>query len=191
MAHRRQKSFTSSNASPSDRNDKARIEFFAKCYNARHRQGRQHKGPLTRAYLDVLRALLWTFHNSRSGLCIPAYEAIAAAAGCARSTVAEAIDALECAGIITWVHRLKRAWCGAPDLFGKPTQKVVRTSNSYAFHKVGCSKSEIPTGTPNQASDSLSSVRQPQGKAAERSVKGALGDALAQLGRAIAAKSPA
>ena len=35
------------------------------------------KGPLTRAFLEVLEALLWGFHNSRSGCCFPSYEAIA------------------------------------------------------------------------------------------------------------------
>jgi hypothetical protein len=42
-----------------------------------------------------LEALLWGFHNAKSGLCFPSYERIAEAAGCARSTVAEALKALE------------------------------------------------------------------------------------------------
>jgi Helix-turn-helix domain len=40
-------------------------------------------------FLDVLHALLWGFHNSRSGVCFPSYERIAEKAGVARSTVAE------------------------------------------------------------------------------------------------------
>ena len=48
----------------------------------------QVKGPITRAFLDVLEALLWGFHNSRTGCCFPSHEAIAAEAECARSTVA-------------------------------------------------------------------------------------------------------
>ena len=55
-----------------------------------------------------MRRLLWGFHNARSGLCFPSYEKIAERAGCARSTVAEAIKALEDAGLLTWVNRLKR-----------------------------------------------------------------------------------
>jgi hypothetical protein len=43
----------------------------------------------------VLQALLWGFYNSRSGCCFPSYEAIAAKAECPRSTVAEALKALE------------------------------------------------------------------------------------------------
>ena len=66
---------------------------------ARDTSGRvKHKGPITRAFLDVLQALLWGFHNSRDGRCFPSYEAIADRAGCARSTVAEALKVLELAG---------------------------------------------------------------------------------------------
>ena len=39
------------------------------------------------------------FHNAKSGVCFPSYERIAEAAGCARSTVAEAVKALEVAGM--------------------------------------------------------------------------------------------
>jgi hypothetical protein len=56
------------------------------------------KGPITRAFLEVLEVLLCGFHNSRSGACFPSYEAIAAKAECHRSTVAEALKALEWAG---------------------------------------------------------------------------------------------
>ena len=56
----------------------------------------------------MLQALLWGFHNAASGKCFPSYEAIAERASCARSAVAEAIRALERAGILTWCNRLKR-----------------------------------------------------------------------------------
>ena len=52
-------------------------------------------GVVTAKALAVLEALLWAFHNAGSGLCFPSYERIAEAAGCARSSVAEAIKALE------------------------------------------------------------------------------------------------
>ena len=54
---------------------------------------------ITAKALAVLEALLWGFHNARSGLCFPSYETIAERAGCARSTVAEAIKALEDGGL--------------------------------------------------------------------------------------------
>jgi hypothetical protein len=91
------------------------------------------------------------FHNARSGLCFPSYEKIAERAGCARSTVAEAIKSLEDAGILSWVNRIKRVWERVPGLpgIGATQTRVVRTSNAYVFNEVS-SKSEKPTGTPNQ-----------------------------------------
>ncbi len=55
----------------------------------------KHYGAVTAKFLAVLGALLWGFHNAASGKCFPSYEAIAERAGCARSTVYEAIRALE------------------------------------------------------------------------------------------------
>jgi Helix-turn-helix domain len=97
--------------------------------------------------LDVLQALLWRFHNAKSGLCFPSYETIAEAAGCARSTVAEAIKALEAGGVMTWVNRLKRV---RDPLGGRA--RVLRTSNGYAFHDPKSSKSDERTRTESQAS---------------------------------------
>ena len=74
----------------------------------RTEKGRAY-GIVTAKALAVLEALLWAFHNARSGLCFPSYETIADAAHCARSTVAEALKALEeDAGVLSWVQRIKR-----------------------------------------------------------------------------------
>jgi hypothetical protein len=75
------------------------------------------------------------FHNARSGVCFPSYKTIAAKAGCARSTVAEAIKALGFAGVLTWQNRLVRVRERCPDLWGKAGRqwRVVRTSNAYVF----------------------------------------------------------
>jgi hypothetical protein len=144
---------------PLDRNAKARIAAYARAWSVRNRQARQHKGPITRAFLDVLEALLWGFHNSRSGCCFPSYEAIAAKAECARSTVAEALKALEWAGVLTWQHRITRILVRERDLFGQwaGRWRVIRTSNAYVFRdpKPGLSrgfpcKSGNLTGTGNQ-----------------------------------------
>jgi Helix-turn-helix domain len=116
-------------------------------------------GRITRAFLEVLEALLWGFHNSRSGVCFPSYEAIAAKAECARSTVAEAIKVLEWAGVLTWQHRITRILVRERDLLGQWASRwqVIRTSNAYVFRdpKSGlpCGfpcKSENPTGTLDQ-----------------------------------------
>ena len=57
----------------------------------------------------MLEALLWGFHNSRSGACFPSYERIAEKAECARSTVAEALKVLE------WGRRVDMAEPDRPD----------------------------------------------------------------------------
>jgi hypothetical protein len=108
---------------------------YAEGYNARNKQPRQHRGPITRAFMEVLEALLWGFHNSRDGRCFPSYEAIAARAGCSRSVVAEALKALEFANILTWVNRIVRERVRERDLFGQWAYRwrVVRTSNAYLF----------------------------------------------------------
>ena len=53
-------------AVPPDGNAKARIAAYARAWSARNRSP-GHKGPITRAFLDVLNALLWGFHDSRFG----------------------------------------------------------------------------------------------------------------------------
>jgi Helix-turn-helix domain len=146
---RHEKVFGPGRAVPLDRNQKVRIVAYARAWSARHRQPGQHKGPITRAFLDVLRALLWGFHNTHTGGCFPSYEAIAERADCARSTVAEALKALEWAGVLTWQHRITRIRERCTDLFGHKgwRWRVIRTSNAYVFRDPA-SKSEIPRGTP-------------------------------------------
>ena len=121
---------------------------------AKHRDN-----PITRAFLEVLEALLWGFHNSRDGRCFPSYETIATKAECARSTVAEALKVLEWAGVLTWVHRIARIQVRERDLFGRWVShwRVVRTSNAYRFHDprprvagVPASRSGNRLGTQNQ-----------------------------------------
>jgi hypothetical protein len=107
----------------------------------------------------TLGALLWGFHNAGTGRCFPSYERIAEQADCARSTVYEAIHALESAGILTWVNRIARIREWGPDLFGRAQNRwrVIRTSNAYTFvdprpcgRPSDSSKSELPTGTEGQ-----------------------------------------
>ena len=132
---RREKLFGPGRAVPLDRNAKARILAYARAWGARHRQPGQHRGPITRAFLEVLEALLWGFHNARSGCCFPSYETIAEKAECARSVVAEALKVLELAGVLTWQHRIARIQVRERDLFGRMASRwrVIRTSNAYVF----------------------------------------------------------
>jgi hypothetical protein len=158
MKARREKVFGPGRAVPLDGNQKARIAAYAKAWSARNKQPRQHKGPITRAFLEVLEALLWGFHNSRSGVCFPSYEAIAAKAECHRDTVCEALKALEWAGVLTWQNRITRALVRQRDLFGRWSNRwtVIRTSNAYVFRDPMAENShfraasENPTGTQNQ-----------------------------------------
>jgi hypothetical protein len=187
---RREKVFGPGRTVPLDRNAKIRIAAYARAWSARHRQPRQHKGPITRAFLEVLQALLWSFHNSRDGRCFPSYEAIATRAGCARSTVAEALKALEWAGVLSWQHRIARIRERCTDLFGRVTWRwrTIRTSNAYLFRDpkpqlagVPASKSENRCGTQDQ--DILDPVATPAGK-----LDSPLEPVLARFGTAVAAK---
>lgn len=192
-ASRREKVFGAAVGVPLDRNAKARIIVYVRAYNARMRHEGQHTGPVTRAFMDVLRALLYTFHNGRDGRCFPSYERIAEAASCARSTVYEAIRALERAGALTWVNRLTKIRVPERDLFGRGGYRwqVIRTSNSYRFldwkvegaGAVAC-KSENPPRPVIQ--ESL--VFMPAPDSAERAPshqERALDQALAGLGKAM------
>jgi hypothetical protein len=58
MRTRCEKVFGAGSAVPLDGDAKARIMAYARAWTARNRQPGQHKGPTTRAFLDVLQALL-------------------------------------------------------------------------------------------------------------------------------------
>jgi hypothetical protein len=158
---RREKIFGPAPSHCLDGNAKARVWAAAGAYNAQHREGRQHQGPLTWATLRVLRVLLWRFHGADGGgRCFPSYERIAAAAKCCRDSVCVALAALEDAGLLTWVHRLTRIRRREQDLFGHwgSVWQVLRTSNGYQFldpldrepsRRVWC-KSENPARPQNR-----------------------------------------
>jgi hypothetical protein len=54
---------------------------------------------------------------------LPSYKAIADRAGCARSTVAEALKALEWAGVLSW-GSCPIAWCRSAELLGGSDRHV-------------------------------------------------------------------
>ena len=188
---RREKVFGPGRTVPLDRNAKIRIAAYARAWSTRYRQPRQHKGPITRAFLEVLTALLWGFHNSRSGCCFPSYETIAGKAGCAHSTVAEALKTLEWAGVLTWQHRITRIRERCTDLFGRISWRwrVIRTSNAYVFRDPKCadcrqlsSKSEKQSGTLDQ--EYLDPVHPPT-----RNPESSLERALTRFGAVVAART--
>src|SRR5271165_5356174 len=105
----------------------------------------------------------------------PSYERIAKAAHCARSTVYEAIAALEAVGLLTWVNRIKRVREWTPGLpgVGATRVRVVRTSNAYAFNdplSANSSKSDLPSETANQVSIPLLNLETAVGRCEVHSV---------------------
>jgi hypothetical protein len=140
----RKKLFGMPPSSGIDRNQRHRVITFAKGWNAAHREPGQHIGPITRTAMLVLRALLYDFANHQTGSCFPSYEAIAEKAGCARSTVAEALRILEFAGVLRIYTRLKRAG-----------GRVLRTSNAYVFRDM-IPESENRPGTKSSKDSVIS-----------------------------------
>ena len=82
LRRRREKVFGDDRPRPVDRNAKVRIMPLARALSLRTEKGKAY-GAVTAKALAVLEALLWGFHNARSGLCFPSYEKIADRAGCA------------------------------------------------------------------------------------------------------------
>jgi hypothetical protein len=155
----REKVFGPAPAIRLDGNAKARIWAFAQGWTAKHKTERQHRGPITRAFMEILKALLWGFHNNDTGQCFPSYETIALRARCNRDTVYEAIKIFEEADILSWVNRIARIKVKELDLFGHKVWRwqTIRTSNAYVFRDpLPCAphreayKSENPSGTQNQ-----------------------------------------
>ena len=164
---KREKVFGEGRSIPLDGNAKARIWAYALARTAKLRRPGQHRGPLTRAMLDVLRTLLWGFHNGISGRCFPSYERIADRARVHRATVARAIAALEQQGVLTWENRLVHQRMAILGLFGPQWVRVpVRTSNAYRFYDycrdafgrsvdLPSPKSQNSTGTISQENQKL------------------------------------
>src|SRR3954462_2801516 len=118
---------------PIDRNMRVRLFYLAPALDRGTRQPRQHGGCIGRLGVEVLRVLLFTFLNTKTGECFPSHEQIAQAARCCIETVRRAIRALEAAGIIettrrkvvaSFTSRVHRARFDCP----------VQCSNSYVFN---------------------------------------------------------
>ena len=172
---RREKLFGEGPRLPLDREAKVRITRLAEALSRRTEKGK-HYGVLTGKFVAVCRAMLWLIHDSKSGQCTPSYETIAAKAACARSTVYEAIRALEACGLLSWVNRITRIRERDVDLFGRAVWvwRVVRTSNAYVFRDPKTrsdtmgfsSKSELRTGPKDEVKNqppAASLPRPPEG----------------------------
>ena len=189
---RREKVFGDGPRLPLDREAKLRIKVRARALLQRTEAGKAY-GVVTAKALAVLDALLWGFHNGKSGQCDPSYPTIAARAGCARSTVALAIKVLELAGVLTWVNRITRERTHEHDLFGHwvTRWRIVRRSNAYLFRdpkaaadRGNSSKSENRSGTTIPAFSLTGSPPPP----APLDPDHPLERALASFGRALSAR---
>jgi hypothetical protein len=184
---RREKTFGDGPRLPLDREAKVRIMHLARALKHKTERGK-HYGVLTGKFVDVLHAMLWLIHDGRSGQCNPSYETIADKAGCAMSTVCEAIKALELAGILSWVNRIVRVRIRERDLFGQcaTTWRVLRTSNAYVFRDpkaVERSKTEIRSGPPDASKNQPVAAAYPQPACPELDPSNPLDRALISFGR--------
>ena len=127
-----------------DRNARARLIYLAEALDRRTHQPGRHGGVLRRTGLAVLKALVFGFHNLATGRCDPSLEGLARLAGCARSTVTEALKRLEAAGLIRRVGRW-RAVAANGGLV------VVRISNAYTFPAAGGARKPPETGSRLQS----------------------------------------
>lgn len=93
---------------PLDRNQKAKILYLAEALERASKAAGRRNGHLGYIGLQVLKALLLTFHNRESGLCNPGYSALQKVTGLCRQSIAQALKRLEACGIITVVRRLVR-----------------------------------------------------------------------------------
>jgi hypothetical protein len=118
----RRKAFTDGRQDPIDRNDRAKLMHLAELSRRR--------GAITRAAVDIMRALLFQFANMKDGRCIPSHKRLGEAAGAHERTVGRCLTALEEAGLVGWIHRLRRI---KEHVGGALVRRVVRSSNSYSF----------------------------------------------------------
>lgn len=124
----RPKHLYGSTGTPIERGDRARIAALARRLNAETRDGRR-QGALKASGLAVLTTLLFDYWDHFTGLCDPAAQTIAKAAGVSVRTVFRALARLRASGLLTRIRRVKIE-----------NGRAVQTSNRY---EVG---SECQTG---------------------------------------------
>jgi DNA-binding transcriptional MocR family regulator len=112
--------------------------------------------------LDVLRALLRAFYCHLTGECFPSYDAIAEAAGCARSTVAAKLRILEQLGFIETIRR-KVVASFTSRAYRVRFDVAVQTSNSYRFSLPGGDQ-PAQICAPSQAKPRPSAAKEAESK---------------------------
>ena len=132
-----------------DRNARARLMVHAEALDRRTRLPGQHGGVLKRTGLAVLKTLLFGFANVATARCDPGYDALARAAGVARSTVAVALRRLEAAGLLERVRR-QVGMTRFSNAYRFPTAEVARSSSETG--KSGFRAQTTTTQKPNPLS---------------------------------------
>ena len=142
MAYRRGAQFIADwrpHSRPLDRNTRARILFVCEALERKTKAPGRRNGVLSAIGLVVLRSLIFKFQG-RTGLLCPSYDAIQAATGLCRQSVAAALARLETAGVLAITRRLVRQRItrvspitGLDEMIVTTTQ----TSNLYAISEPG------------------------------------------------------
>jgi hypothetical protein len=147
-------------SSPLNAAAKRAIRLWAQNYNALHKLAGQHWGPISRAFMDVLHALLYSFHNCLTGACYPSYAAIAEKAKCCRDTVRRALRLFEDIGLLTWAHSIRRVAVAAePGIPAgwKARWRIVRSVNIFRFFRRG-EAAKVAGGCVRQATETALAV---------------------------------
>jgi DNA-binding MarR family transcriptional regulator len=169
---------------PLTREQRARLSFLAERFDAQTREPGKHGGCLKRTGLQVLRILLFHFHNVHNGRCDPSLDTIAKAAGMARSTVAKALTRLEAAGIIERIRRAR--W-----IRQNGRKRCVQWSNAYLLNVPNQYRHE--EGDYAISAKSSKSEKKPETTAADIKnpppMPADIAAALARLGNAMAARA--
>jgi hypothetical protein len=122
---------------PIDRNAKARILYLARALDRRTKAAGARRGLLGDTALEVLRVLLYVFHNAGSGRCDPAYEALQRETRYCRQTIAHALARLERAGIVRITRRLCRQWVTRINWMTGRTEHYVGTTQTTSLYSMG------------------------------------------------------
>jgi hypothetical protein len=119
---------------PLDRNDRARVLHCAEALERRTKRKHKRDGVLGQSALALLRCLLNHFQNGKSGRLDPSYTQMQKITGFCRQTIADALKALERAGILEIMRRIVRervrVWVEEAKKFFV-YDRVVQTTNAY------------------------------------------------------------
>ena len=122
---------------PLNRNDRARLLFIAEALELRSKTKGKKNGALGYIGLRVLRTLLLTYANLKTGLCCPSFSTLMQACKLCRQSIADALHRLEATDMLTITRRLVRERItrrspvtGLMETF----TQTVQGSNLYAFN---------------------------------------------------------